>query len=358
MPNVKKSKKNGMQPGSLVYVGDEQAQYTKINMYSYNEQNVSIIDINTAQEAIAKKDPLSVSWLDIVGLNDTKIISQIGTIYGVHPLTIEDILNTEQLPKFDVFESYIFIIIRIYFYDDKINRLKSDQISIILGNNFVITFQEKPSIIFDHIKERLKHTHGTMHKKGADYLMHALLDASVDTYYQVLESIGDAIEEIEEKVIVSHASEMVKKIHGLKKNIIFLRKSVWPLREIISGLYHKVSPLIQDDTLLYLKDVYDHTIQVIDTVETYRDLLSGIMEIYISSTNNRLNEVMKVLTVFATIFIPLTFISSLYGMNFNTAISKFNMPELNWRYGYVSVLAIMLGVVITMLRFFRRKRWL
>jgi magnesium transporter len=359
MPNnIKKSEKNGMLPGSLIYVGDEQAKETQISLIGYDEQNVTTMDIKTVDEAIAQKDQFSVLWMSINGLKDVKFISQVSSIYGLHPLTIEDILNTEQLPKFDVFDNYIFIIVRIYSYDHKINRLQSEQISLILGHNFVITFQEKPSSVFDYIKDRLKNSQCLMRRKEADYLLHALLDISVDTYYQVLESIGDAIEDLEEKTVTNTTPEIVKQIHVVRRSVIFLRKSVWPLREVISGLHHRVSPLIQDSTLLYLKDVYDHTVQVIDTVETYRDLLSGIMDIYISTINSRLNEVMKVLTVFSTIFIPLTFISSLYGMNFNTTISRFNMPELHWRYGYIMVLVVMFCVAITMLLFFRRRKWL
>jgi len=355
--NVRKSRKSGMLPGSLVYIGDEQAQNTKITMCGYDEKDIVITDIHTAEEAITKKDQFSVLWLDIAGLSAAKIISQIASGYGVHPLTVEDILNTEQLPKLDIFDHYVFVILRVYFYDEKINALKSDQIGIILGNNFIITVQERNSLLFDGIKERLKNQQSVIRKKNADYLIHALLDASVDSYYQVLESIGDMIDEVEQRVMANPTPATVKQIHALKRSIIFLRKSVWPLRETINGLYHRISPLIQDTTLLYLKDVYDHTVQVIDTVETYRDLLSGMMDVYISSINNKINEIMKVLTIFSTIFIPLTFISSLYGMNFNTTMGL-NMPELNWRYGYVFILAIMLCVVVVMLLYFKRKKWL
>lgn len=358
MPNNRKSRRSGMQPGSLIYVGDEQAQHTKISMVGYDETNINATAITTAQEAIKEKDKSSILWLDITGLKDVDIISQVTNAYGLHPLITEDLLNTEQLPKLDIFENHIFVIIRVYFYDSKNNKLKYDQISLILGKNFVITIQERESTVFDAVKERLKNPQNLIRKKGADYLFHALLDVGIDTYYQVLESMGDVIEEIEEKIIVNARPDTMKRIHTLKRSIIFLRKSVWPLREIINGLHHKASPLIQDGTQPYLKDIYDHTIQVIDTVETYRDLLSGMMEIYISSINTKLNEVMKVLTVFATIFIPLTFISSLYGMNFDTTVSPFNMPELNWRYGYVGVLGVMLGVVIAMLMFFRRRKWI
>lgn len=360
MPNntTKKSKKNGSLPDNSVYIGEEQVQRTTITEITYDEQSVKISDIINIQDIIQQKDKFSITWIDISGLSDTNMISQIGKIYGLHPLTIEDILNTEQRPKLDVFDSYIFIILRIHFYDNKTNILNYNQINLILGHNFVITIQERLSPVFNSIKDSLQNPQNLIHKKGPDYLVHALLDVSVDTYYQILEAIGDVIEKVEEKVITNPSTEVVKQIHSLKRNMIFLRKSVWPLREIISGLHHKVSSLIQESTLLYLKDVYDHIVQVIDTVETYRDLLSGIMDIYISSINNKLNEVMKVLTVFATIFIPLTFVSSLYGMNFNTEVSPFNMPELHWRYGYFFVLSIMLAIVIAMLAFFKRRKWL
>lgn len=359
MPNsIKKSKKSGLQPGSLIYVGDEQAQHTKITLIYYNEQKITLINDANLQNVTAQKNKDFITWINISGLNDVNIISQIGKFYGLHPLIIEDILNTEQRPKLDVFENYLFIILRIHSYDEKTNTLNSDQISLILGHDFVITIQEKPSTVFNPIKDRLQNPQSLIRKKASDYLAHALLDASVDTYYQILETLGDVIEKVEEQTIANPTTEIVKQIHALKRNMIFLRKSVWPLREIISGLYHKVSSLIKDSTMLYLKDVYDHTVQVIDTVETYRDLLSGMMDIYVSSVNNKLNEVMKVLTIFATIFIPLTFVCSLYGMNFDTTASAFNMPELHWRYGYIFVLSIMLAMVIAMLAFFKRKKWM
>lgn len=358
MSRIKKSAKTGMSPGSLVYVGDEQEEETFISIVNYDDEVVSVTEPADIDDCLTCKDQLNVTWVDICGLKNTKTIAEIGKIYNIHPLTIEDILNTEQRPKIDVFDGYASLIMRVYFYDEKIKKLKSHQISLILGKNFVMSFRVAPSFVFDTVKTHLQNAHNLMRKRGPDHLAHALMDVVVDSYYKVIESIGDVMEQIEAKLVLNPAPEVLREINGLKREVIFLRKVAWPLREVIGGMYHKITPLVQDAEGLYFKDIYDHIVQVIDTIETYRDLLSGMTDIYISSINNRLNEVMKVLTIFATIFIPLTFITSLYGMNFSTAASPYNMPELDWRYGYFFALAIMVAVVITMLLFFRRKKWI
>jgi magnesium transporter len=235
-------------------------------------------------------------------------------------------------------------------------RINSEQISFILGKNLVITIREDSNDIFGAIKTRLQAPQNFIRKKGADYLVHALIDVIVDGYFNIVEVMGDKIEALEEKVTATPDPKIVKEIHAAKREMIYLRKSIWPLREVISGLQHHTDGLIENETVVYLKDVYDHTIQIIDTVETYRDFLAGMLEVYLSSISNRLNEVMKVLTVFAAIFIPLTFVTSLFGMNFDRS-SPYNMPELGWRYGYIYALCLMLIVVVIMLIFFKRKKW-
>ncbi len=267
-------------------------------------------------------------------------------------------MDTEQRPKIDVFEDYIFISMKLNLYDKNTKLLSIEQISLILGDNFVITFQEKPSEVFRSIYGRLLNSQNRIRRLGADYLAYTLIDAVVDNYFYVIETIGDVIEDIEENVIVNPTPATMHAMHTLKREIIFFRKSVWPLREIINNLQRKISPLISEETEFHFRDVYDHIIQVIDSVETYRDLLAGILDLYVSSISNRMNEIMKVLTIFATIFIPLTFIAGLYGMNFNPAKSPFNMPELNWYFGYPFALGIMAIVAIIMLIFFKKKKWL
>lgn len=351
-----RSRKSGLPPGSPIYIGLHKANDTRVNCFGYDQHNFMVAENADIKTCLEYKDKLPVCWIDIVGLHDLNIISSLCKSLGVHPLVIEDIFNTEQRPKIDIFEDYIFIIVRAYTYDEESSRYLSQQISMILGKNFVLTIRENSEDLFTPIKERLQTAQNILRKKGADYLVHALIDVVVDDYFYVVEALGDKIEKLEEEVTGNFSSSVVKDIHAVKREIIFLRKSVWPLREVISGLQHRIEGLIDKETILYLKDIYDHTIQVLDTIETYRDFLSSMLEVYLSSINNKLNEVMKVLTVFASIFIPLTFVTGLYGMNFHTD-SPYNMPELSWRYGYLFFWGIVIAVVIIMSIFFKRKKW-
>jgi magnesium transporter len=279
------------------------------------------------------------------------VIEKIGEQFGLHPLVLEDILHTGQRPKMDEFDDYISIITRMLSYNEETNQVESEQFSLILGPNYVISFQERVGDIFNAVRERLRQKKGRLRTRGPDYLAYALIDAIVDHYFFVIEKIGEEIEFLEEELIVDPGPETLQTIHNLKRELIFLRKSVWPLREMISGLERGESPLIQDRTTIFLRDVYDHTIQIIDTIETYRDMVSGMLDVYLSSVSNRMNEVMKVLTVIATLFIPLTFIAGIYGMNF-----KF-MPELEWHWGYPLVWAIMIVIGVLMLFYFKKNRW-
>jgi len=344
--------------GIPIYIGNNEIQTTKIKIINYDTKNITETKITKPEECIPFKRKTTVSWINICGLRNIDMIEKICKSYNLHPLIIEDILDTEQRPKIDVFENYIFISMKLNLYDKNTKSLRVEQISLILGNNFVITFQEKPSDVFKPIHERLLNSKNKIRKLSADYLAYTIIDTVVDNYFYVIEAIGDVIEDIEENVIVGPTPETMRMIHTLKREIIFLRKSVWPLREIINNLQRKISPLISEETEFHFRDVYDHIIQVIDSVETYRDLLAGILDLYVSSISNRMNETMKVLTIFATIFIPLTFIAGLYGMNFNHAKSPFNMPELNWYFGYPFALGIMAIVAIVMLIFFKKKKWL
>jgi len=270
----------------------------------------------------------------------------------LHPLILEDIVNTEQRPKMEDFEQYIFVVLKMLQYNEKEDEIIAEQVSLILGSNFVISFQETEGDIFDPIRDRIRNSKGRIRKMGADYLAYALLDAVVDNYFTILEKIGEKIETVEEELVANPIPETLQIIHTMKREMIFLRKSVWPLREVVGGLQRAESALIQESTGIYLRDVYDHTIQVIDTIETFRDMISGMLDIYMSSVSNKMNEVMKVLTIFAAIFIPLTFIAGIYGMNFQY------MPELEWQLGYFAVLLIMLLVAVSLLVYFRKKKWL
>jgi len=333
-------------------VGEESYARVKLSVISYDQVNFQEKEINKVEEVSSFRNKPSVTWLNIDGVHQIEILEQIGKHFGLHPLVLEDIASTGQRPKMEDFDDYIFVILRMLRFDDKENETKTEQISLLLGPDFVISFQEKEGDVFDSIRERIRNNKGRIRKMGADYLAYALIDAVVDNYFMILEKLGETIEEIEEKLVTNPTSETLHTLHDLKREMVFLRKSVWPLREVINRLERSESPLINKSTYIYLRDVYDHTIQVIDAVETFRDMLSGMLDIYLSSVSNRMNEVMKVLTIIATIFIPLTFIAGIYGMNFRY------MPELEQAWSYPTILILMLIMAIVMLIYFRRKKWM
>jgi magnesium transporter len=293
-----------------------------------------------------------VSWINVDGLHDIEIIQQVGDCQGLHPLVLEDILNTDQRPKLEDYGDYLYIVLKML-YKQEGGGISTEQVSLVLGSNFVISFQEGiKGDVFNPVRERLRSGKGRIRGMGADFLAFSLMDAIVDNYFVVLEEVEERIEALEEEVVASPSAKTVQKLHRLKRDMIFLRKAVWPLREVLAALTRRESKLITEAVVVYLRDVYDHTIQVIDSIETSRDLLAGMLDIYLSSISNRTNEVMKVLTIIATIFMPLTFIVGLYGMNFKY------MPELEWRWGYPAVLLLMVLTTIAMLIYFRRKKWL
>jgi magnesium transporter len=335
-----------------VFVGEKRSEKVKLSVINYDGSNFQEKEVRSVGEALSIRKKSSVTWLNIDGVHQPEIIEQVGKIFGVHPLLLEDIANTGQRPKMEDFDDYIFVVLRMLRFDEKENQTKTEQISMVFGADFVVSFQEREGDVFDIIRERLRNNKGRIRKMGADYLAYSLIDAIVDNYFMVLEKLGEAIEEIEDKLVTEPRSETLQTIHDLKRETVFLRKSVWPLREVISRLERSESPLISKSTFVYLRDVYDHTIQVMDSVDTFRDTLSGMLDIYLSSVSNRMNEVMKVLTVIATIFIPLTFIAGIYGMNFKV------MPELDQPWGYLAVLILMLTIAVVMLIYFRRKKWL
>jgi magnesium transporter len=355
MPKRIKSriKKIGLPPGSLIHIGDRCSVTPKITLLDYDESQFLEKEIGTIAECQPFKDQKTVTWINIDCIHDTKILEELGEVFALHPLTLEDILNTDQRPKMEDFGEYIYIVLKTFSVpDDRPDEIFSDQISIILGSGFVISFQEKETDLFKLIRERIKAGKGRLRKSGADYLVYALMDVIVDNYFWILEKLGEKIDVTEESLIKNPSTETLNAIQHLKREMLFLRKSVWPLRETISGLERIDSPLIHRSTGIFLRDVYDHTIQVIDTVETYRDMLSGMLDIYLSSISNRLNEVMKVLTIIATFFMPLTFLVGVYGMNFKY------MPELEWRWGYLTLWALMITIAIVMLIYFKKRKWL
>jgi magnesium transporter len=349
----RRSEKAGLPPGSLVHIGEKKTEKTKITILDYDEERFQEKEIKAVDECLAFKDTPTVTWMNVEGIHEVEILEKLGDDFGLHPLTVEDILNTDQRPKMEDFGDYIYVVLRMISYDDTGGEIVTGQTSLILAPNLVISFEEgAEGYAFDPVRKRIRAGRGRIRKTGADYLAYALLDSAVDNYFTVLERLGEQIELLEEELVTNPTPETLQAIHELKREMIFLRKSVWPVREVISALERGESSLIQESTQIYLRDVYDHTIQVIDAVETLRDMLSGMLDIYLSSISNRMNEVMKVLTIIATIFIPLTLIAGVYGMNFRY------MPELEWPWAYPLVWLVMILIGLLMLVYFRRKKWL
>ncbi len=348
----KRSEKGGLPPGTLAYVGEKKVEKVIITVFDYDSERYEEKELKSIEECFPYKDRPNVTWINIEGIHQVDIMEKIGNHFGIHSLVMEDILNTGQRPKMDDLEDYVYVVLKMLNYNEEDDEISAEQISIILGQKFVISFREKERDVFEPIRERIRKNKGRIRKKGADYLAYALLDSVVDNYFTILEKIGERIEFLEEELVENPSTQTLQEIHRLKREMIFLRKSIWPLREVISELERGESSLIKETTGIYLRDVYDHTIQVIDTVETFRDMLSGILDVYLSSISNRMNEVMKVLTIIATIFIPLTFLAGLYGMNFKY------MPELEWHRGYFAVLFLMAIIGMGMVLYFRKKKWL
>ncbi|HEX7560740.1 MAG TPA: magnesium/cobalt transporter CorA [Candidatus Humimicrobiaceae bacterium] len=347
----KRSIKSGLPAGSLIHIGEKKVEKVKIKLIDYSKDKYDELDIEEVSQCFPYKDDTSVTWINIDGLQDIKVLEELGRCFGFHPLVMEDILNTEQRPKVEEFADYIYVVLKMIDIDEKEKNLHFDQVSIIFGKNFVISFQEKPLEIYDPIIKRLKGKNSLLRDKGSDFIAYLLIDVIIDNYFKVSEKTGEKIERLEDKLVVNPTQKILGSVYKLKRDMLFMRKFIWPLREVVSRLERSQSLLISDYTKLYLRDIYDHIIQIIDTVETYREMLSGMIDIYLSSMSNRLNEVMKILTIFSTIFIPLTFIASIYGMNF-----KF-MPELISKFGYPAVWVIMAGVSIFMIFYFKRKKW-
>lgn len=345
--------KAGLPPGSLVHIGERLTESIKITLMDYDGDHLQERALTTLDDVMAYRDKPTVTWLHIDGIHDIAVLEKIGAAFSLHPLTLEDILNTDQRPKVDDYDDYLFIVLKAFSpLDMAKSEIRSEQVSVVFGARFLISFTEKEGMLLDSVRERLRSNKGRIRKTGCDYLAYSIIDTIVDQYFLLLESIEDRIDENEEKLINRPIPDTLYTIQHLKQEMLFLRKSVWPLREAISYLERTESVLITPQTGLYLKDVYDHTIQIIDTIETQRDILSSLLDIYLSSISNRLNEVMKVLTIIATIFMPLTFLAGVYGMNFKY------MPELEWRWGYFFIWGVMLAVGCSMVVYFKRKKWL
>jgi magnesium transporter len=348
----KSSKSRGLPPGALIHIGDKKTEKVKISVIDYSLDKVEEREVKNVEECFSFKEKPTVTWINVDGLHEIEVFEKLGECFEIHPLVLEDILNTDQRPKMEDLEKHIFLILKMLHIDDKTHEIYSEQVSLILGNNFVISFQESIGDVFDSVRERIRKGKGRIQKMGTDYLVYCLIDAIVDNYFLILEKIGDKVESLEEDLVNNPKTEILQMIYNLKREMIYLRKSVWPLREVINALLREESKLIKKETHIYLRDLYDHTIQTIDTIETFRDMISGMLDIYMSSVSNKMNEVMKVLTIFAAIFIPLTFIVGVYGMNFQY------MPELSIPWAYPTVWIIIISVGVTLLGYFRYKKWI
>jgi magnesium transporter len=343
--------KIGAPPGTVVYSGETRSERVKLTLIEYNETEFIEKDFYDLSECITHINPNLVRWINVDGVHNAELIEAIGKKFNIHPLTLEDIVNTSQRAKFEDYENYVVAIMKMITPAEE--DMHSEQLSVVLMDGLVISFQEvEEGDAFDYIRNRLRQGKGRIRKMGADYLAYALVDAVVDCYFGILEKMGDRIEDLEESLMKEPTREMLRQLHEMKREMIYIRKAVWPMRELISNMQRSETELIKPTTDIYLRDVHDHTIRVIDTVETYRDLLSGMMDIYLSSVSNKMNEVMKVLTIITTIFVPVTFIAGVYGMNFDF------MPELHSKWGYPLTWAAMLIIIVLLLFYFRRKKWL
>lgn len=345
------TKKVGMPPGTLLHIGTSRNEKIKIRMLNYCSDNWIEKEFDNVDDLFEHTSTDTICWVHVSGVHVINVIEKIGAVFQIHPLVLEDIVNTNQRPKIEDNKEYLYIVVKmIHCYENK--KIDFEQVSIIVGNHYVLSFQENDDDTFEQIRERIRSTTGKIRMKGTDYLAYALLDCVVDYYYVALELLGEKIELLEDKIMIDPKPKILREIHTLKNQMLFVRKAVWPLREIINVLARGDSVLFKQDTLIYIRDVYDHIIQVIDSIEMYRDMVTGMLDIYLSSISFKTNEVMKVLTIIATIFIPLTFIVGVYGMNFKY------MPELEWEWGYPIVWGIMAVISIGMIVFFRKKKWL
>jgi magnesium transporter len=345
------SRKIGMSPGSLVHVGERFSEDVRVEVHWFDPsgefEQETVIDV---AELEAHRDRGGVLWVDVNGIHDAEIIGRIGAVFHLHPLLLEDVLNAHQRPKLEEHGEHLYLVLRMMLAgtDDVV---EMQQISIVLGAGYVLTFQERSRDTFDPVRRRLREPGSLLRHEGADFLTYRLLDTIVDNYFAVLEHVGDRIEHLEDVVIASPDQEALSGIYDVKRTLAELRRAIWPLRDALSGLSRGDSPRVAVETLPYLRDVADHAIRALDTIETYRDTAATLLDMYMSSVSNRLNDVMRVLTVIATLFIPLTFIVGVYGMNFS------HMPELQWRWGYAAVWGVMVTMVVALLAFFRRRGW-
>lgn len=343
----------GSAPGTLIV--DPEAPKPVIRIMSFGPDRVVEQDIADLQRIRTLFHEWPVTWIDVSGLGDLSVITGLGEVFNIHRLALEDVINVHQRPKVELYKGYCYIVLRSV---GEVEQHGSEQISIFLGRNFVLSFRERAGDYFDPVVQRVREGKGRMRTAGPDHLTYALIDAVIDRYFPVLERFGESIEEIEDAIVADPSNALISRIHDLRQGLLTLRRAAWPMREAMNTLFRDPIPLIDEEERIYLRDCYDHIVQIIDLLENYRDVTSGLMEVYLSSISNRTNEIVKLLTILTSIFVPLTLITGIYGMNFDPQASPYNMPELQWRWGYPFALGLMAMVATALLLFFRFKGWL
>ena len=346
-----RSQIRGLPPGSLIHIGERKRETTIMELIEYCEDSFEKREfgLDNLSQLDFKKE--TVKWINVEGLHEVNILAKIGEVFSIHSLVLEDILNTDQRPKIEIYDQYLYISAKMLFYNTALSEFNIEQISFILGSNYIISFSERDTNVFEPVIRRLQQSLSRIRKLGADYLAYCLLDVIVDDYFNVLENLSEEIEEVEDETVIHTTNNTLRTIHKLKRQVLFLHKSVWPLRDVLASLERGDCPLIKASTEIYLRDLYDHVVQIMDTTETLRDILSSMMDIYLSSSSNRMNEIMKVLTIISTVFMPLSFIVGVYGMNIK------NIPELNWTWMYPALWLGMISISGAMLYYFKKKKW-
>ncbi len=346
------SAKSGFPPGSLIHVGDVRESVTRISVIDYSKDAVTEQEIKSLDEILQYKETNTVTWVVIEGLTNVELVEKIGALFAIHPLVLEDILNTHQRPKFEEYGDYLYIVLKSLMPENGQFTVNYEQISLLVLKNFVFTFKEKQDTLLHPLMQRIRNSKGRFRSQGSDYLTYAILDTVVDQNFVLMDALDESINALEDELFTHPTPKVLTGIQLLKREIIGIRRNTSPVRELMAGLLRSESELISEYTRLYLRDVSDHTIRVMELVESYRDILSGLLDIYLSSVSHKMNEVMKVLTVFASIFIPLTFLAGIYGMNFEY------MPELKWKWAYPALWGAFVAIPVVLLIYFRRKKWL
>ena len=345
------SHKSGLAPGSLIHIGDIHHPDTRLTLIDYSEDHYERRSLSSIDEALSYRDRDSITWVTIEGLADASIVESIGEHFNIHPLVLEDILNTHQRPKLEEHDDYLYLVLKSLAPDNDQFNITYEQVSLIVLKNFVFAFKEKADSLFSLIAKRIENSHGRVRSLGSDYLMYSLLDTIVDQNFNILDQLDETLAALEDDIFSDPTPQMLEKIHQIKLEVIKMRRYITPVRDLSANLLRNESDLIHPSTHIYLRDVHDHVMRIIESIETHRDILSSLLDIYLSSVSSKLNEVMKILTIFSAIFIPLTFIAGIYGMNFK------HMPELDWKWGYTSVWIIFITLATSLYFFFKRKGW-